>query len=117
MGDENRFNKLELRPGVRPSEEETKAEKTRKERLQELDLKFTLDATIDQALKQEEINTFAFYKRIKTVAVCAAALCAVFFLAAHGIFGFDGFLGLVIKACFYVVLPVALFRWVLSHSN
>ena len=117
MGNENRFKKLELRPGVRSPEDENQAQKTRKERMQELDRKFTLDSTIDQVLRSEKENSQAFQKKIKVLVAGGAFLCVVLFLASQQLFGFDGLLGDVLKFTFFVACPFGIFRWLISKPN
>lgn len=114
MGDENRFKKLEIRPGVRPSDETEISEKSRKERIQELDRKFTLDSSIDHALQQEQDSTETFRKRINAGIIGLIGFCIMFFLASHRILGFDRLMEWTLKVLFLVVIPITFIRWIVS---
>ena len=114
MADENRFKRLELRPGVRPAQDDNAGEKSLKERVRDLDRRVTLDSTIDHALKQEEENSLTLHKRLKEAVIAVTIVCVVLFLAAHRIFGFDGLVGLIFKAFLFVVFPIVFFRWLIT---
>ncbi len=114
MEDENRFKKLELRPGVLPASDERVEEKSRKEQLRELDHKNSFDQVVDRALDQEQQNTTAFNKKAKILIIAICAVSVVLFLAEHHVLGFDGIVEFAFKICVYAVFPIALLRWVLG---